>query len=159
MKKLAFIVLLAFTNLLWSQETAFTPNTGDTEMDGFLHQINNDAKKDAGAFTNMITNKFNIAKTDVEKLLKDMVPGDVYMAAQVASIVNKPVTQVSSTYLKNKGKGWGAIAKEMGIKPGSPEFHALKKSMKKPGGGNDEGEGNGKGNGNGHGNGHGHGKK
>src|ERR1700746_3019975 len=102
MKKFALLILLAFTNLLWSQQTTFNPNTGDTEMDGFLHQVNNDAKKDAGAFTNMITNKFNIAKADVDKLLKDMVPGDVYMAAQVASIIGKPVTQVSSTYLKNK---------------------------------------------------------
>ena len=162
MKKLIFLFLLAFTNLLWSQENTFKPNTGDSEMDAFLHKVNNDAKTDASAFTNMVVTKFNIAKKDVEKLLVDMVPGDVYMAAQVASVIGKPVTEVSVAYQKNKGKGWGAIAKEMGIKPGSPEFHALKKSMKKPGG-NDKGE-DGKGNsdegkGNGHGHGNGHGKK
>ena len=45
-----------------------------------------------------------------------------------------------------------SYAKEMGIKPGSPEFHALKgksKSTGKPSNGN--GNGNGKGNGNGNG--------
>jgi hypothetical protein len=30
------------------------------------------------------------------------------------------------TYQASKGKGWGVIAKELGIKPGSPAFHALK---------------------------------
>ena len=34
--------------------------------------------------------------------------------------------QVFKIYNANKGKGWGVIAKELGIKPGSPEFHALK---------------------------------
>ena len=30
------------------------------------------------------------------------------------------------TYGAKKGQGWGAIAKDLGIKPGSAEFHALK---------------------------------
>jgi hypothetical protein len=30
-------------------------------------------------------------------------------------------------YQVHKGKGWGVIAKNLGIKPGSKEFHALKK--------------------------------
>ena len=58
-------------------------------------------------------------------------------------------------YKSNKSKGWGAIAKEMGIKPGSAEFHAMKKSMKSKGGSksnsngksnsNDDNKGKGKG--------------
>jgi hypothetical protein len=34
---------------------------------------------------------------------------------------------VVDVYKKNRGKGWGVIAKSLGIKPGSPEFHALKR--------------------------------
>ncbi|MGZ3866420.1 MAG: hypothetical protein ACXVC6_02055 [Bacteroidia bacterium] len=163
MKKSLFILALLVINLVHAQEIKFNPKTGDVEMDGFLTQINNEAKKDLSAFTGQVANKFNVAKNDIDKLLKDMAPGDVYMSAQVADIIKKPVTEVSTTYTKNKSKGWGEIAKEMGIKPGSAEFHQLKKSMKKPGGdeGKDEGEGahgNGHGNGHGHGNG-GHGKK
>jgi hypothetical protein len=30
-------------------------------------------------------------------------------------------------YRKGKGKGWGELAKSLGIKPGSREFHALKR--------------------------------
>jgi hypothetical protein len=29
-------------------------------------------------------------------------------------------------YEQNRGQGWGVIAQRMGIKPGSPAFHALK---------------------------------
>ena len=32
-------------------------------------------------------------------------------------------------YKANQGKGWGNVAKSMGIKPGSSEFHALKQGQ------------------------------
>jgi len=38
----------------------------------------------------------------------------------------KPIDYVTEQYKENKGRGWGALAKSLGIKPGSPEFHALK---------------------------------
>ncbi len=158
MKK-AFLILAAFLcQLAYAQEIKFNPKTGDVEMDGFLKEVNNEALKDINTFTNNVSTKFNILKADVEKLLKDLAPGDVYMSAQVANVIGKPVTDVSASYVKNKEKGWGAIAKEMGIKPGSPEFHKLKKSMKKNGKGGDtktegsddsKGSGKGKGKGNG----------
>lgn len=34
---------------------------------------------------------------------------------------------VLQRYQRNRGKGWGNLALELGIKPGSPEFHALKR--------------------------------
>jgi hypothetical protein len=169
MKNFFLALAVLFSGLMHSQTVSFNPKTGDVEMDGFLKSVNDDAQKDLEAFKNKVVTKFNVAKTDVDKLLKDMHPGDVYMAAQVSNIVNKPLVDVSTTYNKNKDKGWGAIAKEMGIKPGSPEFHKLKQSMKKNGNGHGGGEGKdddkdgeeGNGNGHGHGNGHGkgHGKK
>lgn len=153
MKKALVALFLAWTTIAWSQ-ASFKANTGDPDMDNFLHEVNEDAKKDVGTFTGMVTSKFSIAKSDIEKLLKDMAPGDVYMSAEVAKVTAKPVTEVAATYMKNKEKGWGEIAKEMGIKPGSPEFHKLKQSMKKGNGNEHEGEGKGA-HGNGHGNGHG----
>jgi hypothetical protein len=41
-------------------------------------------------------------------------------------IARKPPAAVIEIYNKNKGKGWGAVARSLGIKPGSPEFKALK---------------------------------
>ncbi len=130
MKKIALLMIL-FSHICWAQETDYVPNTGDSEMDVFLKKVDSDAKKDVSAFKTMVTNKFGIVKKDIDKLLIDMLPGDVYMAAQVAKATGKSLSEVSTTYKKNKGKGWGVMAKELGIKPGSPEFHALKKSMKK----------------------------
>lgn len=154
-RKFTLICSLLLASFCLAQEIKFNPRTGDVEMDGYLKSVNDKAQKDLGAFTTNVVNTFGIVKAEVEKLLKKMVPGDVYMAAQVASMIGKPVTDVSDTYLKNKDKGWGAIAKEMGIKPGSPEFHKLKKSMKKNSPGNSaaasEGKGNGKGKGKGKG--------
>ncbi len=49
------------------------------------------------------------------------------MCFRVGQIASQPVEVVTKEYETNKGKGWGVIAKNLGIKPGSKEFHALKK--------------------------------
>jgi hypothetical protein len=38
---------------------------------------------------------------------------------------------VLEIYERDHGQGWGVIAKRLGIKPGSAEFHALKGDMGK----------------------------
>jgi hypothetical protein len=48
-------------------------------------------------------------------------------------------------YKSSKGKGWGVIAKSLGIKPGSKEFHELKRSQDLYNGQNSKGKGKGKG--------------
>ena len=55
---------------------------------------------------------------------------DIFSALH-PKILKKPADDVVKVYRSNKQKGWGAIAKELGIKPGSPEFHALKGSADK----------------------------
>lgn len=61
------------------------------------------------------------------------VPSDIEIA-QEAKI--RPIVEIAEGYGicdtcidhfgRYKAKGWGAIAKELGIKPGSKEFKALK---------------------------------
>jgi hypothetical protein len=53
-------------------------------------------------------------------------PADAFMVFQLGQMAHKPPETVLQTYSGNKSKGWGVIAKELGIKPGSKEFHALK---------------------------------
>ena len=48
------------------------------------------------------------------------------MACTIASVIGRPCRQVVDVYERDHGQGWGNIAKQMGIKPGSPEFHRLK---------------------------------
>lgn len=153
MNRILLLLTFFLSGIISAQEIKYNAKTGDVEMDGFLKDINNEALKDINKFVDNVSTKFNIIKDDVKKLLKDLAPGDVYMSAQVATTIGKPVTEVSTTYFKNKDKGWGQIAKELGIKPGSAEFHKLKKSMKKNGKGSEDatesdgGKGKGKGKG------------
>ena len=51
------------------------------------------------------------------------------MACSIASIIGRPCRYVVDAYDRDRGQGWGNIAKQMGIKPGSPEFHRLKQGF------------------------------
>jgi hypothetical protein len=55
-----------------------------------------------------------------------MEPADIYMTVELAMISGTPVDRVVEIYRVNQGKGWGVIAKQLGIKPGSAAFKALK---------------------------------
>ena len=48
------------------------------------------------------------------------------MVFRFGEISAKRTEYVIEKYRSEKGKGWGALAKSLGIKPGSKEFHALK---------------------------------
>ena len=54
-------------------------------------------------------------------------PADAYMALRLGEMSRQPTDYVIAKYKSSKGKGWGALAKSLGIKPGSREFHALKR--------------------------------
>jgi hypothetical protein len=49
------------------------------------------------------------------------------MCLQLGQMLRLPPERILQTYNTNRGRGWGVIAKELGIKPGSAEFHALKR--------------------------------
>jgi len=130
MKK-TVLILAAFSTLsIHSQTKTFSPQTGDVELDKTLTEINEKAKANKDAFVNDVSAKFNLGRDKVTEMTKVMEPADVYMAAQTAEVINKPVDDVVKTYEANKGKGWGETAKQLGIKPGSPEFHAMKDKIK-----------------------------
>ena len=49
------------------------------------------------------------------------------MVLRLGEMSKQPTENVIKKYKSGKGKGWGALAKSLGIKPGSKEFHALKR--------------------------------
>ena len=130
MKTISTLIAICFATLTNAQVISFNPRTGDVEMDNVLKDINIKAEADINIFKQDVSIKFEIAKNKIESLLTIMAPGDVYMAAEISNIIHKPIETVSETYTKNKGKGWGEIAKELGIKPGSKEFHEMKAKFK-----------------------------
>lgn len=138
-------VFLIFSIVVFGQAKF---NTGSVEFDKDLGLINTNAKLDLKTFKINTNVSHNIPIPQIEELLKILEPAEIILAKDIADAVNKPIDAVVETYKGNKEKGWGVIAKEMGIKPGSPEFHALKGKAKKNKNtkGGENTNGNGKGN-------------
>lgn len=164
MKKSTFLLIgLVVNTILFSQNFSISAKSGDTELDATLNDINIKAKTDIKIFKNDMSVEFGVSGGKIDKLLieKNMSPADVYMTYEIGRMTGKKDDDVLKVYDKSSSKGWGAMAKELGIKPGSPEFHALKGKAKKS---KDKGNkakkgGDGSGNGNGNGKGKGKGKK
>jgi hypothetical protein len=132
MKNRLILMLLALSVHFISsaQSQFFNPRTGDAELDGILKDIDKNAKKNLDFFAKDVVAKFNVPKPSIDKVIKIMPPGDIFMAAQLSLTLSKPFDIVVSNYNLHKSQGWGVTAKEMGIKPGSSEFHEMKKALK-----------------------------
>lgn len=139
------ITLLAITTLfslsINAQDQAYLPQSGDKELDKELTTINTKATADIETFKSELETNLGLPKEKAEVLLTTMKPADVYMVAQTSQTTGKSVDEVATVYEKNKGKGWGVTAKELGIKPGSKEFKDLKGKAKNQGKGKSKGKG------------------
>ena len=126
------------------------------DLDGFLQSVNIQARTDMKNFNVKLSAQFGVPVPQVEAIVRSVsAPADAFMVLQLGQMTNKQPEVVLQTYQRGKGKGWGALAKELGIKPGSAEFHALKRGdlsfTGEPGGGGGGGHGKGKGKGKGRG--------
>ncbi|MES2557947.1 MAG: hypothetical protein V4604_17460 [Bacteroidota bacterium] len=136
--------IIALMLLMMGSVAAYgqTYDSGDKELDTQLKTINTEAKKDLEQFKTDVSKKYSTTIDKIEALIKlGMQAADIIMAHEVSAIVLRPVDDVVACYEKNKGKGWGVIAKEMGIKPGSAEFHKLKGNCKNKSNGKSKGKG------------------
>ena len=105
-----------------------SPVLASSDLDDFIKHLNVEAQADLGAFKLRLSTQFGVPVPKVEAIMASVgTPGDAYMCFRVGQVASKPVEVVTKEYQANKGKGWGVIAKNLGIKPGSKEFHALKK--------------------------------
>jgi hypothetical protein len=85
------------------------------------------AEADRNGFRAQISTRFKIGNAEVKVVLGNVdSPADAYMVLRLGEMSGKPVDFVLKQYQAQKGKGWGVLAKSLGIKPGSPEFKALK---------------------------------
>ena len=145
MKKIG---LLSLAIIMFSTVFAqITFKSGSAQLDNDLNTINTSAKLDFGKFKTNIRLSYNTSENKINYMSTTikMQPADIYMAFEISRISKRPIDDVIVVYKNNKSKGWGYMAKQLGIKPGSAEFHALKgdasgKAKK------NKGKGNGKGN-------------
>ena len=107
-------------------------NTGSDDLNKSLVRIDADASINFGGFKADLSGSYDITEKKIDYLAVrvGMTAGDIYLAVEIAKITHKSVDYVVEVYQAHKAKGWGVIAKELGIKPGSPEFHALKGNKK-----------------------------
>jgi hypothetical protein len=133
-----------------------TPALADG-LDTFLNNLGVQAAADRNGFAVNVGTHFGIPRTRVDLVMGSVgSPADAFMIFQLGRMTGWPEERIMPVYNRHRGQGWGVMAQEMGIKPGSREFHALKNgdfgySMPHPqGGGQHHKE---------HGNGQGKGKK
>ena len=96
-------------------------------LDDYLSSLRISASADFGAFRAGLGAHYGASGAELDHLflsVKD--PGDAALCFWLARKSGHPVDYVVDRYHKNKGKGWGALAQSLGIKPGSAEFKALK---------------------------------
>ena len=127
------------------------PGVAAANLDDFLHSVNVQARADLPGFHAKVSAQFGVSVPQVEAVLAMVAtPADAFMVFQLGQMVHRPPETVVQTYQAHRGKGWGVIAKALGIKPGSREFHALKNGDLVYGATPGEGPGKGKGKGKGH---------
>lgn len=133
MKKLLFTALTAvFLTANAIDLDAIKPKTGDAEFDTHLNEMNVMEKARLELFKAETAKEYKVEKSLIDKALdlKKMQPADVYMTMELAKVSKKNPEEVMKIYGENKEKGWGEIAKKLGIKPGSKEFKRLKAKTK-----------------------------
>jgi hypothetical protein len=119
-QKILFIVLVV----------SLLASSAMVEADDFdwMNDFNVRAEASQSGFRGRLATRFTIGDTQIKVVLSNVErPADAYMVLRLAEMSAKPTEYVVKRYKAKKGKGWGALAKSLGIKPGSKEFHALKR--------------------------------
>jgi len=121
MRKAIYILSLAFVLVGYSIGAY-------AGLDDFLKNMDIQAKTDLKHFSVKMSTQFGVPISDVDAVVKVVAnPSDAYMVFQLGHMTNREPREVLEQYQHGKGKGWGRLAQDMGIKPGSAEFHALKR--------------------------------
>jgi hypothetical protein len=117
----------------------------------WLRDFNIQAEADPSGFRARLATRFQIGDMQINAVLGNVEkPADAYMILRLGEMSGRSPQYVLSRYKTERRKGWGALAKSLGIKPGSREFYALKRGQDFNHGSKGTGNGN-KGKGKGHG--------
>src|SRR5688572_28212732 len=109
----------------------WNPRSGDVWVDTWLGDMNRYGSRYRDPFVDEMVRYHGAPRDLVTDLLvnRHWAPGDVYYACALASVLGRPCRYVVDTWERDHAQGWGNVAKNLGIKPGSAEFHRLKKGF------------------------------
>lgn len=108
----------------------WNPRSGDTWIDVTLGDMNRYGARYRDPFVDEMV-RYHAAPRDlvVDLLARHWAPGDIYYACALAQQVGRPCRYVVEIWERDHAQGWGAIARRLGIKPGSTQFHQLKRGF------------------------------
>jgi hypothetical protein len=97
---------------------------------GWVKDFNQRVQADPAGFRASLAARFHIGDAEITAVIGNVAsPADAYIVLRLGEIARQPTDHVLREYKASQGKGWGVIAKSLGIKPGSAEFQALKKGQ------------------------------
>jgi len=106
----------------------FTTSISTSADFDWIKDFNIKAEADPSGFRARLAARFRIGDVEVKSVIGRVgKPADVFMVLRLGELSKRPIDDVIKEYKAGKGKGWGVLAKNLGIKPGSEEFHALKR--------------------------------
>ena len=126
--KKTIVQMLIITALTAAPALADDHLPAQSELQLRLTMINRTAAEDMSGYISRLTANFRITEQEATNYLvrENFTPGDLYMAAAISAETGKNIETVVNTRMENMDAGWGRTALELGIRPGSQEFHKLK---------------------------------
>lgn len=120
MKKLLLLLFIITSFTVYAQKNGFRSYRNHADRYG---------SDNPALFGQMLARQYNLNESAIGDLhqLFNRNWGDLALGLEMGHLSKKPMNTVLGTYEKNRG--WGNIAKDLGIKPGSDEFHRMKREL------------------------------
>jgi hypothetical protein len=120
MKSLLLFLLIITSFTAYTQKTGFIYYRASADRFG---------SENPALFGQMLALHYNLNESAIGDLHQKFNRnwGDLALGLEMGKLSNKPMSTVAGAYEKNQG--WGNIAKDLGIKPGSEEFHRMKRDL------------------------------
>jgi len=101
--------------------------TGDRKLDEDFETLGYYASFDELGFVADLSVTYQIPEKEVAGLVSSIYFQNAYIAIELRRLSAKPLDAILKEYKPTEGRGWGLIMQNLGIKPGSDKFQALKK--------------------------------
>lgn len=96
----------------------------------WIDAFNVQAQADPAGLRARLEARFHVGDAEIGLVLGNVDnPAHAYIVFRLGEIAHQPIDRVVAQYKADKNRGWGVLAKSLGIKPGSPAFHELKQGQ------------------------------
>ncbi|WP_190278599.1 hypothetical protein [Sulfurospirillum multivorans] len=93
----------------------------------WMVNLNLRSNADPYAYKSGLVSRFGVPESQLSVILKSVgAPADAYMILRLSELSGRPPEYVLKHYHAKKDRGWGVLAQDLGVKPGSNEFKTLK---------------------------------